>query len=118
MNPQVGQSANLLLRQLVAATSAIAVIGIEEAPQDGRQYTRVNGAWVPVAEPILDGVVDTYANLPVALNAPKVGDVYLVMAASGTYFVNRHPAGLYARVTNHGNLSDWQYEATLTDSEV
>lgn len=113
--PQVGQSANLLLKQLIEATQALTLGYVQDAPQDGKQYSRVNGAWVQVAipEPVVDGIAATYASLPVTVGTPKVGDAYLVMAGTGVMFVNRHPAGLYIRVANNGNLNDWVYEGDI-----
>lgn len=116
MAPSVGQSTNLLLKQLVEATAGAKLI--QDAPNDGRQYLRVNGEWVLAPEPIIDGIVGTYADLPVTKDSPAISDAYLVMEASGTFFVNRHPAGIYVRTGNNGNLADWVYAATLTDSEV
>lgn len=116
--PQVGQSTNLLLKRLVEATEALVASSLQDAPQDGQQYARVNGQWVAIPDPVVDGVSATYDELPVAVGSPEVGDVYLVMEATGVYFVNRHPAGLYIRTGNNGNLADWVYAATLEDSEV
>jgi len=118
-SPQVGESANLLLKRLVDATRAIVSPGasVEDAPQDGRQYARVNGEWRLLPDPVIDGVVETYSQLPIALGSPKLGDAYLVMSASGTFFVNRKPAGLYVRKAVLGQLTDWVYAGDLTDSE-
>ena len=118
MNPQVGQSTNLLLKQLVEATSGLGLSFITEAPQDGFRYSRVNGAWVRTPEPIIDGIVPTFADLPLGLTSPGLFDAYLVMEASGTFFVSRKPAGLYVRTAQTGTPDDWVYAATLTDSEV
>lgn len=120
--PQVGDSANLLLTKLVLATQALVASGVtiqmfEDAPQDGNNYVRKNGSWVQVADPIVDGIVQTYENLPVDIGSPALEDVYLVMEATGVYFVSRHPAGLYVRTAMNGELADWTYAATLTDSE-
>ena len=118
--PQVGESANQLLKKLVeisALMAAPSVQDFQDAPQDGKQYARVNGQWQLVPEPVIDGVVQSYTQLPVTLNSPKIDDVYLCLEADGVYFVNRHPAGLYARKTNLGQLADWKYAGDLTDSE-
>jgi hypothetical protein len=116
--PQVGDTANLLLRKLVDATRAIAPsASFDDAPQDGLAYVRRNGSWERAEEPIVDGIVNDYSALPVSIGSAKIDDVYLAVNATGTFFVNRHPAGLYVRVAANGNLGDWKYAATLTDSE-
>src|SRR5690348_718862 len=56
-----------------------------------------------------DGVVNTYADLPTAV-PPLTGALYLVRQNSGTWLINRHPAGLYQRVAQTGvRDTDWYY---------
>lgn len=57
----------------------------------------------------IDGVVANPSLLPTAENNPPIDSVYLCKAGSGVWFVNRKPAGLYCRVSNGGDESDWQY---------
>jgi hypothetical protein len=55
----------------------------------------------------INGVVATPADLPVTVGTPALDSVYLAKAASGVWLINRRPAGLYCRVANNGNLTDW-----------
>jgi len=57
----------------------------------------------------INGTVATPADLPITTGTPMVGDVYLCKAASGLYFINRKPAGLYCRTADTGALTDWTY---------
>jgi hypothetical protein len=57
----------------------------------------------------IDGVVATPADLPVTVGTPALDAVYLAKAASGVWFINRKPAGLYCRTANDGDLEDWTY---------
>jgi len=57
----------------------------------------------------IDGEVATPADLPITLGTPAVGVVYLAQEASGTWFVNYRPGGLYKRTANVGTVADWTY---------
>ena len=57
----------------------------------------------------INGVVETSADLPITVGIPALDSVYLAKAASGTWFEDRKPAGLYCRVANNGNSDDWYY---------
>jgi hypothetical protein len=57
----------------------------------------------------INGVVSSSADLPVTLGTPPLDSVYLAKSGSGVWLINRKPAGLYVRVANNGNASDWTY---------
>jgi len=63
----------------------------------------------------INGVVDTYNDLPVTAGTPAINTVYLVRFSTGVWLINRHPAGLYIRITNFGNLNDWEYLGTFPE---
>jgi len=63
----------------------------------------------------INGVVDTYNDLPVTVGTPAINTVYLVRFSTGVWLINRHPAGLYIRITNFGNLNDWEYLGTFPE---
>lgn len=63
----------------------------------------------------IDGEVQYYADLPVTIGDPAVNSAYLVREASGTWFVGRHPAGIYIRTANAGASTDWTYAGTFPD---
>jgi hypothetical protein len=63
----------------------------------------------------INGVVDTYNDLPVTVGTPAVNSVYLVRFSTGVWLINRHPAGLYIRISNFGNLDDWEYLGTFPE---
>jgi len=63
----------------------------------------------------INGTVATPADLPITTETPVVGDVYLCKAASGLYFINRKPAGLYCRTANFGALTDWTFLGTFPE---
>jgi hypothetical protein len=58
---------------------------------------------------VISSAVATPADLPITLGTPAVGVTYLAQSASGTWFVNYRPAGLYRRTANVGTAADWQY---------
>lgn len=53
------------------------------------------------------GDVRIYSDLPIEINNPPVKSIYLVRESSGIPLINSREAGLYIRVTNKGDLSDW-----------
>lgn len=56
-----------------------------------------------------DGIVATYDDLPVDSTA-DVGEIWLVRENTGTWLLNRKPAGLYQRINDTGDRdTDWQY---------
>lgn len=56
-----------------------------------------------------DGIVATYDDLPVDGTA-DVGEIWLVRENTGTWLLNRKPAGLYQRINDTGDRdTDWQY---------
>ena len=63
----------------------------------------------------IDGEVATYADLPVAVDAPAVDSAYLVRNGSGVWLVNRKPAGIYYRRANNGVLDDWEYASEFSE---
>ena len=63
----------------------------------------------------ISGEVQTYNDLPVTLNDPPLRSVYIVLESTGIPLINRHPSGLYTRIANTGNLSDWLYAGDLSD---
>jgi hypothetical protein len=63
----------------------------------------------------IDGEVQYYADLPITVGTPAVNSAYLVREASGTWFIGRHPAGIYVRLSNAGALTDWTYAGTFPD---
>lgn len=63
----------------------------------------------------IDGEVQYYADLPIAVGAPAIDSAYLVREGSGTWLINRHPAGIYIRLGNTGALTDWTYAGTFPD---
>lgn len=89
--------------------------GISDAPNDGVKYARKNLAWVAVTDEYIDGEVETHADLPVVVGDPPVDSAYLVREASGLWFVNRKPAGIWIRTANAGALTDWSYAGTFPD---
>jgi hypothetical protein len=63
----------------------------------------------------IDGEVQYYADLPITVGTPAVNSAYLVREVSGTWFIGRHPAGIYVRLSNAGALTDWTYAGTFPD---
>lgn len=63
----------------------------------------------------IDGEVQFYADLPVSIGFPALDAAYLVREGSGTWLINRHPAGIYIRLANSGALTDWTYAGTFPD---
>ena len=63
----------------------------------------------------IDGEVQYYADLPITVGDPAVNSAYLVREPSGTWFIGRHPAGIYVRLSNTGALTDWTYAGTFPD---
>jgi hypothetical protein len=57
----------------------------------------------------IDGAVANSSLLPVTVDSPPLDSVFLAKAASGVWFINRKPAGLYCRTSNNGDLDDWTY---------
>jgi hypothetical protein len=113
--PQFGDSENNL----------IAKIAINTGPNPP---TRGDGRWNLLYKVVqntyetavngsgrISGEVQTYNDLPVTLNDPPVRSVYIVLESTGIPLINRHPSGLYTRIANNGNLSDWLYAGDLSD---
>jgi len=110
--PQLGDSENNLLAKTVNNTGPnMPVHG------DGRWnllYKLCQNTYeAAVRNNIIDGEVQTYYDLPITQGNPPLQSVYLVLEAVGVPLINRHPAGLYARTQNAGNLSDWMYVGDL-----
>lgn len=63
----------------------------------------------------IDGEVQFYADLPIGIGVPPLDSAYIVREASGTWLINRHPAGIYIRLSNTGALTDWTYAGTFPD---
>lgn len=63
----------------------------------------------------INGEVQTYADLPIDIGAPPLRSTYIVLESTGIPLINRHPAGLYIRIANNGDLSDWLYAGDLSD---
>lgn len=63
----------------------------------------------------IDGEVQFYADLPITVGTPALDSAYLVRESSGTWFIGRHPAGIYVRLANSGVLTDWAYAGTFPD---
>ena len=63
----------------------------------------------------ISGQVQTYNDLPVTLDDPPLRSVYIVLESTGIPLINRHPSGLYTRIANNGDLSDWLYAGDLSD---
>ena len=88
--------------------------GIEEAPTDGTKYGRKDGAWVAVNDGIIDGEVDVHADLPVTVGTPALGSVYNVKETTGSWISfftgGRKFSGLWRRISNDGDLDDWEHE--------
>jgi hypothetical protein len=63
----------------------------------------------------ISGEVQTYNDLPITLNDPPLRAVYLVLESTGIPLINRKPSGLYVRIANNGELSDWLYAGNLSD---
>lgn len=88
--------------------------GIEEAPTDGTKYGRKDGAWAAINDGIIDGEVDTHADLPVTVGTPAVGSVYNVKETTGSWIAfftgGRKFSGLWRRISNDGDLDDWEHE--------
>lgn len=57
----------------------------------------------------IDGRVASPAALPITLGTPAVDSVYLCESSSGVWLVNYKPAGLWRRIANDGELTDWSY---------
>lgn len=113
--PQFGDSENNL----------IAKIAINTGPNPP---TRGDGRWNLLYKVVqntyetavngsgrISGEVQTYNDLPVTLNDPPLRSVYIVLESTGIPLINRHPSGLYTRISNNGNLSDWLYAGDLSD---
>ena len=60
-------------------------------------------------ESYIDGVVNNPTELPITIGEPAINSVYLSLGSSGVWLINRKPAGLYNRVGNMGDSSDWVY---------
>lgn len=88
--------------------------GIEDAPTDGTKYGRKDGAWVAVNDGIIDGEVDVHASLPVTVGTPALGSVYNVKETTGSWIAfftgGRKFSGLWRRISNDGDLDDWEHE--------
>lgn len=110
--PQLGDSENNLLAKTVNNTGPN-----QPVHGDGRWnllYKLCQNTYeAAVRNNIIDGEVQTYYDLPVTQGNPPLQSVYLVLEAVGVPLINRHPAGLYARTQNAGNLSDWMYVGDL-----
>lgn len=63
----------------------------------------------------IDGEVEYYADLPIAIGNPAVDSAYLVRKGSGVWLINRKPAGIYVRSGNTGSLTDWEYAGVFPD---
>jgi hypothetical protein len=63
----------------------------------------------------LDGEVQFYADLPIAVGTPAIDSAFLVREGSGTWLINRKPAGIYIRLGNTGALTDWTYAGAFPD---
>jgi hypothetical protein len=63
----------------------------------------------------INGIVNTYNDLPVTIGTPAINSVYLVRFSTGIWLINRHPAGLYIRISDLGNLDDWEYLGTFPE---
>ena len=63
----------------------------------------------------IDGEVQYYADLPIVVGTPAIDSAFLVREGSGTWLINRHPAGIYIRLGNTGALTDWTYAGTFPD---
>jgi hypothetical protein len=102
--PQFGDSENNL----------IAKIAINTGPNPP---TRGDGRWnllykvcQNTYESAMSGSIRNvriYSDLPIDINNPSFKSIYLVRESSGIPLINFHEAGLYIRVTNNGELSDW-----------
>jgi hypothetical protein len=101
--PVVGSGLTVSDDKLLIGTGT----GVEEATLGaGLQYS---GGELSVVGETLDGIVQTYADLPVAI-PPALGAIYLVRESSGTWLLNRKQRGIYQRVDDTGVLAtDWQY---------
>jgi len=110
--PQLGDSESNLLAKTVNNTGPN-----QPVHGDGRWnllYKLCQNTYeAAVRNNIIDGEVQTYYDLPVTPGNPPLQSVYLVLEAVGVPLINRHPAGLYARTQNAGNLSDWMYVGDL-----
>jgi hypothetical protein len=115
LTPQFGDSENNL----------IAKIAINTGPNPP---TRGDGRWNLLYKVVqntyetavsgsgrISGEVQTYNDLPITLNNPPLRSVYIVLESTGIPLINRHPSGLYTRISNTGNLSDWLYAGDLSD---
>ena len=115
LTPQFGDSENNL----------IAKIAINTGPNPP---TRGDGRWNLLYKVVqntyetavsgsgrISGEVQTYNDLPITLNNPPLRSVYIVLESTGIPLINRHPSGLYTRIANNGNLSDWLYAGDLSD---
>lgn len=56
---------------------------------------------------VIAGEVATSASLPVTIGTPAVGTIYLVQTSTGVWPFNRKERGLWRRVANTGDASDW-----------
>ena len=56
---------------------------------------------------IIVGEVQVYALLPVTIDDPALYSAYLVKESTGIWPINLHPAGIYIRTANNGDLNDW-----------
>jgi len=110
--PHLGDSENNLLAKAVNNTGPNSPVH-----GDGRWnllYKLCQNTYqAAVRNNIIDGEVQTYYDLPITQGNPPLQSVYLVLEAVGVPLINRHPAGLYARTQNAGNLSDWVYVGDL-----
>ena len=62
------------------------------------------------ASAILDGEVDTWADLPQTAGDPPVGSTYFVKSSTGVWLVNRRSAGIWLRTGDTGvRANDWAY---------
>ena len=88
--------------------------GLEDAPSNGTKYGRKDGAWVAINDGIIDGEVDVHADLPVTVGTPALGSVYNVKETTGSWIAfftgGRKFSGLWRRISNDGDLDDWEHE--------